>query len=49
MSQSDKAAIPGEPKVSGRDPESKRIVQYQPVLDPPPLLARDDDLRYDLQ
>jgi hypothetical protein len=34
MSQSDKAVIPGEPKVSGRDPESRRIVQYQLVLDP---------------
>jgi len=44
MSQSRKGVIPGEPKDCGRDPESRKIVQYRIILDPPPLLAGDDRL-----
>jgi hypothetical protein len=34
VSQFDKAVIPGEPKDFGRDPESRRILKYQIILDP---------------
>jgi hypothetical protein len=32
--QFDKAVIPGEPNDFGRDPESRRIVEYQIILGP---------------
>ena len=35
--------IPGEPKDSGQDPESRDAEEYQIMFDPPPKAAGDDE------